>query len=35
MSPESHPYIKTRMKIDYIRIWQPDDHYSTMEPVYQ
>ena len=30
-----HPHIRTRMKIDYIRVWQPEDHYSTMEPVYQ
>ena len=35
MDPEKHPYIRTRMKIDYIRVWQPADHYSTMEPVYQ
>ncbi len=30
-----HPHIRTRMKIDYIRVWQPDNHYSNMEPVYQ
>ena len=30
-----HPYIRTRMKIDYIRVWQPENHYSDMEPVYQ
>ena len=28
-------HIRTRMKIDYIRLWQPDNHYSDMEPVYQ
>ena len=30
-----HPYIRSRMKIDYIRVWQPENHYSDMEPVYQ
>ncbi|MXZ85142.1 MAG: hypothetical protein F4Z02_05745 [Acidimicrobiia bacterium] len=35
LNRENHPYIRTRMKIDYIRVWQPDDHYSNMEPVYQ
>ena len=33
-SPGQH-YIRSRMKIDYIRLWQPEDHYSGMEPVYQ
>ena len=28
-------YVRTWMKIDYIRVWQPEDHYSNMEPVYQ
>ena len=32
---ERHSHILTRMKVDYIRVWQPDDHYSNMEPVYQ
>lgn len=31
----SDNYIRTRMYFDYIRIWQPDDHYSNTEPVYQ
>ena len=31
----SHARILTRMKIDYIRFWQPENHYSDMEPVYQ
>ena len=35
LNSEDHPYIKTRMKIDYIRVWQPDNHYSDMEPAYQ
>ena len=35
LSPINHPYIRTRMKVDYIRFWQPEDHYSNMEPVYQ
>ena len=30
-----HPYIRTRMKIDYIRLWQPENLYTDMEPVYQ
>ena len=30
-----HPHIRTRMKVDYIRLWQPQNHYSDMEPVYQ
>ncbi len=28
-------YIRSWMKIDYIRLWQPENHYSDMEPVYQ
>ena len=32
---ERQPHILTRMKVDYIRLWQPEDHYSNMEPVYQ
>lgn len=28
-------YIKTKVKFDYIRLWQPEDHYANMEPVYQ
>ena len=35
LNEEDHPYIRTWMRIDYIRLWQPEDHYSTMEPVYQ
>ena len=31
----SQPYIRTRMKIDYVRLWQPENHYADMEPVYQ
>ena len=31
----SEKYIKTRMKIDYIRVWQPENLYTDMEPVYQ
>ncbi len=30
-----HPHIRSRMKFDYIRVWQPENHYSDMEPVYQ
>ena len=31
----NHARILTRMKVDYIRFWQPEDHYADMEPVYQ
>ena len=31
----NHPYIRTRMKIDFIRVWQPENHYADMDPVYQ
>ena len=27
--------IYTRVKFDYVRLWQPENHYSDMEPVYQ
>ena len=30
-----HPYIRRRMKFDYVRVWQPQNHYADMEPVYQ
>jgi len=33
--PSSSNYIRTRLKVDYIRLWQPTNHYSDMEPVYQ
>ncbi|WP_419927333.1 hypothetical protein [Candidatus Poriferisocius sp.] len=32
---EKHPYIRTRMKVDHVRLWQPENHYSDMEPVFQ
>ena len=28
-------YIRTTLSLDYIRLWQPQNHYSDMEPVYQ
>ena len=31
----SSDYIRTRMEIDYIRIFQPENRYADMEPVYQ
>ena len=31
----NHPYIRTRMKIDFIRVWQPENHYADMDHVYQ
>ncbi len=30
-----HTNVRTRMKIDRIRVWPPENHYSDMEPVYQ
>ena len=33
--PSHFNYLRTRVKFDYIRLWQPEDHYSNMEPVYQ
>ena len=35
MVGERQPYIRKRMTFDYIRIWQPENHYADMEPVYQ
>ena len=29
-----HPYIRHRMTFDYVRVWQPENHYADMEPVY-
>ena len=31
----ANPYIRSRIKFDYIRVWQPENHYADMEPVYQ
>ena len=33
--PSTMNYTRTRVKFDYIRLWQPQNHYSDMEPVYQ
>ncbi|MXZ96072.1 MAG: hypothetical protein F4Y99_09125 [Acidimicrobiaceae bacterium] len=33
--PSSMNHIRTKVKFDYVRLWQPQDHYSNMEPVYQ
>ena len=33
--PDDHPYIRTRMQVDYIRVWQPENLYTDMEPAYQ
>ena len=30
-----HTHIRRRMTFDYVRIWQPENHYADMEPVYQ
>lgn len=35
LDADINPYIRTRMKIDYIRVWQPQNRYTDMEPVYQ
>ena len=32
---DRYPEIKTKMEIDYIRIWQPENRYTDMEPVYR
>ena len=31
----SYDTIRTRLELDYIRIFQPEDLYTSMEPVYQ
>ncbi len=33
--PGEQPYIRRRMTFDYVRVWQPENHYADMEPVYQ
>ncbi|MYA41301.1 MAG: hypothetical protein F4Z31_06080 [Gemmatimonadetes bacterium] len=33
--PSTVGRIRTKVKFDYIRLWQPKNHYSDMEPVYQ
>ena len=35
MVKEKQPYIRRRLTFDYVRIWQPENHYADMEPVYQ
>ncbi len=35
MVKEEQPYIRRRLTFDYVRVWQPENHYSDMEPVYQ
>ena len=35
LEADKHPYIRRRMTFDYIRVWQPENHYADMEPVYQ
>ena len=27
--------VRTKMRFDYIRVFQPKNHYADMEPVYQ
>ena len=35
MVKERQPYIRRHLTFDYVRIWQPENHYADMEPVYQ
>ena len=35
MVKERQPYIRRRLTFDYVRVWQPENHYADMEPVYQ
>ncbi|WP_419847534.1 hypothetical protein [Candidatus Poriferisocius sp.] len=35
LDADKHPYIRRRMTFDYVRVWQPENHYADMEPVYQ
>ena len=35
LEADKHPYIRRRMTFDYVRVWQPENHYADMEPVYQ
>ena len=35
MVKEQQPYIRRRLTFDYVRVWQPENHYADMEPVYQ
>ena len=30
-----HTYIRRRMTFDYVRVWQPENNYADMEPVYR
>ena len=30
-----HPHIRRSYTFDYVRVWQPENHYADMEPVYQ
>ena len=35
MVKERQPYIRRRLTFDYVRVWQPENHYTDMEPAYQ
>ncbi len=35
MTEADHPYIRRLMTFDYVRVWQPENHYADMEPVYR
>ena len=35
MVKERHPYIRRHLTFDHVRVWQPENHYADMEPVYQ
>ena len=33
--PSANDVAENRLSLDYIRIWQPQNNYTDMEPVYQ
>ena len=35
LTQEAHRTMRTQVKVDYIRIFQPENHYADMDPVYQ
>ena len=35
MVRDNQPHIRRWMTFDYVRVWQPENHYTDMEPAYQ
>ena len=35
ITSSQHNYIRTKVEFDYIRLWQPENHYADMDPLYQ